>query len=100
MSQEIDPGVRNRLLILTQIWRQFSEDPLPKLEPGPLDEQLRAFEIHVIDMVLASATPETARRAANATWDLVHDRPDDDPVKQRVVAGHEELAKLSHGREE
>ncbi|MDX6667562.1 MAG: hypothetical protein QOK04_942, partial [Solirubrobacteraceae bacterium] len=28
------------------------------------------------------------------TWELVHDRPDSDPVKKRVVACHEELARL------
>ena len=32
---------------------------------------------------------------ADQTWDLVHDRSDDDPVKLRVVKGHEALAKLS-----
>ena len=32
---------------------------------------------------------------ADQTWDLVHDRSDADPVKQRVVEGHEALAKLS-----
>ena len=30
------------------------------------------------------------------TWDMVHDRPDDDPVKQRVVECHEALARLTH----
>ena len=29
------------------------------------------------------------------TWDLVHDRPDTDPVKVRVVRGHEDLARLA-----
>ena len=28
------------------------------------------------------------------TWDLVHDRPDGDPVKDRVAECHEELAAL------
>ena len=32
---------------------------------------------------------------ADQTWDLVHDRPDTDPVKVRVVAGHEDLARLA-----
>ena len=29
-------------------------------------------------------------------WGLVHDRADDDPVKQRVTRHHEELARLGH----
>jgi hypothetical protein len=49
----------------------------------------------VVELLFSEATPETARRVANQTWDLVHDRPDDEPVKQRVVKGHEELARLS-----
>jgi len=32
---------------------------------------------------------------ADRTWDLVHDRPDEDPVKQRVVECHEALARLT-----
>ena len=38
---------------------------------------------------------ETARDVADKTWDLVHDRPEDDPVKRRVVECHEALARLS-----
>ena len=38
---------------------------------------------------------ETARDVADKTWDLVHDRSDDDPVKRRVVEAHEALARLS-----
>ena len=45
------------------------------------------------------ATRETAREVAAKTWDLVHDRPDDDPVKQRVVRCHDELARLASGRD-
>jgi hypothetical protein len=97
---DIDPQVRNRLLMLTGMWREFSDDPLPRLAPGDVTEQLRSFEEQVVDMVFREATPETARRAANVTWDLVHDRPDSDPVKQRVIAGHEELARMTHGREQ
>ena len=37
-----------------------------------------------------------AREVADRTWDLVHDRPDSDPVKQRVVQCHESLARLTH----
>ena len=53
----------------------------------------------VVDLLCREATPETARDVADRTWDLVHDRPDDDPVKRSVVTCHEALARLgSHGR--
>jgi hypothetical protein len=32
---------------------------------------------------------------ADRTWDLVHDRDDSDPVKQRVVECHEALARMT-----
>ena len=46
-------------------------------------------------MLCAQATPQTARDVADKTWDLVHARRDDDPVKRRVVECHEALARLS-----
>ncbi len=88
-------AVRNRLLIATSMWREATDEPLPKLPAGDPLEQIQRFELQVVDLLLAEATAETARRVAEATWDLVHDRPDDDPVKQRVVEGHEQLARLS-----
>ena len=48
-----------------------------------------------LPLTLVRATPETAREVADRTWDLVHDRPDSDPVKQRVVECHEALAKMT-----
>jgi hypothetical protein len=90
-------AVRNRLLIATNIWRETTEEPLPKLPPGDPIEQLEGFEIQVVGLLFAEATPETARRVAEKTWDLVHDRPACDPVKLRVVEGHEQLARLSAG---
>jgi len=41
------------------------------------------------------ATAESAREIADRTWDLVHDRPDSDPVKRRVVECHEALARMT-----
>lgn len=90
-------AVRNRLLIATSMWREASDEPLPKLPPGDPLEQIQRFELQVVELLFAEATPETARRVAEKTWDLVHDRADDDPVKQRVVKGHEQLARLSAG---
>ncbi len=86
-------AVRNRLVMATAMWREATEDPLPRMPPGDPLAQLEAFEIQVVELLFAAATPETARVTANKTWDLVHDRPDTDPVKLRVVEGHEELAR-------
>lgn len=63
------------------------------MPPGDPIAQLEAFEIQVVELLFAQATPETARQTANKTWDLVHDRPDTEPVKLRVVEGHEDLAR-------
>ena len=54
-----------------------------------------SFELKLVDRLWESATPETAREIADRTWDLVHDRDDDDPVKQRVVECHEALARIT-----
>ena len=88
-------ALRNRLVMATSIWREVTDDPLPKMAPGDPAQQIQAFELQVVELLFAEATPETARRVADQTWDLVHDRPDDEPVKQRVVKGHEVLARLS-----
>jgi hypothetical protein len=87
--------LRNRLVMATQMWRQATGDPLPKMPPGNPVDQLQAFELKVVEMLWGQATPQTARDVADKTWDLVHDRPDDDPVKRRVIECHEALARLS-----
>jgi hypothetical protein len=95
-----DPkALRNRLVIATAIWRETTDDPLPKLPPGDPADQIEQFELRVVDLLCGEATPETAKRIADQTWDMVEDRPESDPVKQRVVKCHDELAKLSHGPE-
>ena len=91
-------ALRNRLVVATNLWREATDDPLPRMPPGDPDEQIQGFELRVVELLFAEATPETARRIAEKTWDVVHDRPDDDPVKQRVVTGHEELARLASGQ--
>ena len=91
-------SLRNRLLIATSLWREATGDPLPKLAPGDPAQQIEQFELAVVDRLCADAQPETAKGVADRTWDLVHDRPESDPVKQRVVECHESLARLSHGR--
>jgi hypothetical protein len=87
--------LRNRLVMATQMWRQATDDPLPRMPPGEPAEQLQGFELKLVDMLCAQATPQTARDVADKTWDLVHDRADGDPVKRRVVECHEALARLS-----
>jgi hypothetical protein len=77
------------------MWRESTDDPLPKMPPGEPADQIQGFELKLVEMLFGKAAPEDARRIADKTWDLVHDRPDDDPVKQRVTEGHEVLAKLS-----
>jgi hypothetical protein len=93
----VDPkSLRNRLVIATSLWREATEDPLPKMPAGDPAAQIEGFELQVVDLLCREATPATAREVAAKTWDLVHDRSDDDPVKRRVVECHETLAKLSN----
>ena len=92
----MDSGeLRNRLLIAANTWRETTDEPLPKMPPGDPVEQLLGFELKLVDLLCSKATPETARQVADRTWDLVHDRADDDPVTTRVTECHEALARLS-----
>jgi hypothetical protein len=92
----MDPAaLRNRLVMATSMWRETTEDPLPKMPPGDPAEQITGFELQLVELMFAEATPISARKVADKTWDLVHDRSDSDPVKARVVQGHEQLAKLA-----
>ena len=92
----MDPAtLRNRLAIATAMWREATGEPLPRMPAGEPARQLEAFELQLVDLLCRQATPESARDTADRTWDLVHDRPDDDPVKRRVAECHEELARLS-----
>jgi hypothetical protein len=88
-------ALRNRLVMATSLWREATDEPLPRMPPGDPLEQIQSFELELVEILFRDATPDTARRAADKTWDLVHDRPESDPVKQRVVEGHEGLAKLA-----
>jgi hypothetical protein len=87
--------LRNRLLLATGMWREATGEPLPRMDPGDPAHQIQSFEIRLVDRLWEIATPETARDVADRTWDLVHDRPDSDPVKRRVVECHEALARLT-----
>jgi hypothetical protein len=87
--------LRNRLLVATGMWKETTGEPLPRMAPGRPEDQLRDFELRLVDRLYDGATPETAREVADRTWDLVHDRADSDPVKKRVVEIHEALAKMT-----
>jgi hypothetical protein len=92
----LDPiTLRNRLLVATSMWKETIAEPLPRMAPAAPDQQLQSFEIQLVDKLWESATTENARDIADRTWDLVHDRDDADPVKRRVVACHEALARLT-----
>jgi len=98
-AQPLDPtALRNRLVIATSMWRETTDEPLPKLPPGDPSSQIEEFELRLVDVMCRVATPDTAKEIADKTWDLVHDRPESDRVKQRVIDCHETLARLSHGR--
>src|SRR5437588_3484094 len=87
--------LRNRLLVATGMWREATGEPLPRMPPGDPAQQIQAFELALVDRLCETATPENARDVADRTWDLVHDREERDPVKQRVVECHEALARLT-----
>jgi len=87
--------LENRLAIATGLWRESTDEPFPKLEPGPPDQQIQQFELRLVEVLRREATPESARDVAEQTWSLVHDRPETDPVKMAVVECHDHLARIS-----
>jgi hypothetical protein len=92
----LDPiTLRNRLLVASTMWKETTGEPLPRLAPGDPSDQIQAFELQLVNRLWESATPDNAREIADRTWDLVHDRDDSDPVKQRVVECHEALARMT-----
>lgn len=82
-------ALQNRLLLASSMWKEATDDPLPKLPPGDPAAQLEQFELQLVELLGSQATPESARDTAQKTWDLVHDRPEDDPVKRAVKDIHE-----------
>jgi hypothetical protein len=92
----LDPiTLRNRLLVASAMWKEAIAEPLPRMPPGDPSDQIQSFELQLVDRLWESATAENAREIADRTWDLVHDRGDSDPVKQRVVECHEALARMT-----
>jgi hypothetical protein len=88
-------SLQTRLLIATTLWRETTQEPLPRLSAGQPAEQIQELELRVVELLCREATRDNAREVAHKTWDLVYDRPDSDPVKRRVVECHEKLASLS-----
>ncbi len=92
----LDPiTLRNRLLVATSMWKETTGEPLPRMAPGDPADQIQSFELQLVNRLWESATAENAREIADRTWDLVHDRDDSDPVKQRVVECHQALARMT-----
>ena len=87
--------LRNRLLVATGMWKETTGEPLPRMAPGDPADQIQSFELTARRSAVAERHAETAREIADRTWDLVHDRPDSDPVKRRVVECHEALARMT-----
>jgi hypothetical protein len=92
----VDPILlRNRLLVATAMWKEAVGEPLPRMAPGDPADQIESFELKLVDRLWELANADNARDIADRTWDLVYDRPDDDPVKRRVVECHEALARMT-----
>jgi hypothetical protein len=93
-----DPiSLRNRFAMAKGAWDEHLRGvPFPPLGEGTAEQKIERLELALVDEMLARADPQTAEQAADAMWGIVHSRPDDDPVKQRVTEHHETLARLSH----
>ena len=87
--------LRNRLLVATGMWREVTGEALPRLPPGSPEQQVQQFELLLGERLWDAATVENAREIADRTWDLLHERPEADAVRQRVVECHEALARIS-----
>jgi hypothetical protein len=95
-----DPIVlRNRFAMVKGAWEeQLPGVAFPQLGEGTAEQKIERLELALVDEMRARATPESAEQVADAMWGIVHSRPDDDPVKQRVTEHHEDLARLGHRR--
>ena len=92
-------ALRNRFAMVKGAWDDHLRGvPFPPLAEGTAEQQIARLELALVDLMRERATPETAEQAADAMWGLVHARPDEDPVKQRVTQHHEDLARLGHRR--
>lgn len=89
--------LRNRFAMVKGAWDEHLRGvPFPSLGEGTAEQKIERLEIALVDEMRSRATPETAEAAADAMWNLVHDRPDEDAVRQRVTQHHEQLARMTH----
>jgi hypothetical protein len=95
-----DPiALRNRFAMVKGAWDEHLRGvPKPQLGEGTAEEKIERLELALVDGMRDRATADTAEMTADAMWSLVHDRPDEDPVKRRVTAHHEDLARLGARR--
>src|ERR1700710_1966766 len=90
-------ALRNRFAMVKGAWDENLRGvPFPALGDGTAEEKIERLELALVDGMRGRATPESAEQVADAMWGLVHARPDGDPVKLRVTALHEELARMRH----
>ncbi len=90
-------ALRNRFAMVKGAWDEHLRGvPFPQLGEGTAEEKIERLELALVDEILARATAETAEMAADGMWGIVHDRPETDPVKQRVTKHHETLARMGH----
>jgi hypothetical protein len=93
-----DPiSLRNRFAMVKGAWDENLRGvAFPALGEGTAEQKIERLELALVDEMRSRATPESAEQVADAMWGLVHSRAEGDPVKQRVVQHHEELARLGH----
>jgi hypothetical protein len=93
-----DPiSLRNRFAMVKGAWDENLRGvSFPALGEGTAEQKIERLELALVDEMRSRATPDNAEQIADAMWGLVHSRPDDDPVKQRVSQHHEDLARLGH----
>jgi hypothetical protein len=92
-------ALRNRFAMVKGAWDEHLRGvPIPALGEGTAEQKIERLELALVDEMRRRATPESAEQVADAMWSLVHDRADGEPVKQRVTAHHEDLARLGHRR--
>jgi hypothetical protein len=44
-------ALQNRLVIATGMWRETTDEPLPRMPPGRPAEQIEGFELMLVDLL-------------------------------------------------
>lgn len=91
--------LRNRFAMVKGAWDEYLRGvPFPALGEGTAEEKIERLELALVDGMYERADPDRAEQVADSMWGLVHAREDADPVKVRVTAHHEALARLGTRR--